>query len=210
MKPNSADPEKKMKVYGITGGIASGKSTVTGFLRDRGFMVIDADEVVRGLYKPGLKIYQAIVAAFGTEILDKSGEIDRKKLGALVFGSSVQRERLNAATHPIIQDEMDRRLRDAEAQGAAIIFVDSPLLIEMGQTDRYDAIILVCAEPLVQLERLMQRNQLSHEEARLRIESQMPLAQKKARADYLLHNDGDLESLKHQVEMLLDQLMAPL
>lgn len=206
MKPNSLEPEKRMKVYAITGGIASGKSTVTRFLREKGFVVIDADEVVRVLYQPGLKIYQAIVAAFGTGILEPSGEIDRRKLGALIFGSSAQRERLNAATHPIIQEEMERLLSDAEAQGATMVFVDSPLLIEMGHMERYDAIILVYVEPQIQLERLMLRNHLSREEALLRIESQMPLAQKKSWADFLLDNGGDLKSLEHQVEMLLAQL----
>jgi len=190
----------------LTGGIASGKSTVTLILRARGYVVIDADDIVRQLYGKGKPIYNAIVSAFGNEILNLSGEIDRKKLGALVFSDSEARKRLNSATHPIVEAEITKELHEKQLQGETMVFVDMPLLIETGNSERYDAVILVVVDFETQLQRLQSRNQLSHDEAVLRIKSQMPLEDKKAYADFIIDNNGTLEMLDQQVDQLLARL----
>jgi len=190
----------------LTGGIASGKSTVTLILRARGYVVIDADDIVRQLYGKGKPIYNAIVSAFGNEILNLSGEIDRKKLGALVFSDSEARKRLNSATHPIVEAEITKELHEKQLQGETMVFVDTPLLIETGNSERYDAVILVVVDFETQLQRLQSRNQLSHDEAVLRIKSQMPLEDKKAYADFIIDNNGTLEMLDQQVDQLLARL----
>lgn len=187
----------------LTGGIASGKSTVTVKLRARGYVVIDADDIVRQLYGKGKLIYNAIVSAFGNEILDPTGEIDRKKLGALVFSDSEALKRLNSVTHPIVEAEISKDLEKKLLQGENVIFVDTPLLVETGNCERYDAVVLVYVNPQTQLQRLQSRNQLSHDEAVQRIESQMPLDEKKAYADFIIDNNGTLEMLDDQVEQLL-------
>lgn len=193
----------------LTGGIASGKSTVTVKLRARGYVVIDADDIVRQLYGKGKPIYNAIVGTFGNEILDPSGEIDRKKLGALVFSDSKARELLNSVTHPIVEAEISKDLQEKRLQGENMIFVDSPLLVETGNCERYDTVVLVYVDPQTQLQRLQSRNQLSHDEAVLRIKSQMSLEEKKAYADYIIDNNGTLEMLDQQVDQLLMWLRQP-
>lgn len=195
-----------MRKIALTGGIASGKSTVTLILRARGYVVIDADDIVRQLYGKGKPIYNAIVSAFGNEILNLSGEIDRKKLGALVFSDSEARKRLNSATHPIVEAEITKELHEKQLQGETMVFVDMPLLIETGNSERYDAVILVVVDFETQLQRLQSRNQLSHDEAVLRIKSQMPLEDKKAYADFIIDNNGTLEMLDQQVDQLLARL----
>lgn len=197
-----------MRKIALTGGIASGKSTVTLILRARGYVVIDADNIVRELYGKGKPIYNAIVSTFGKEILDLSGEIDRKKLGALVFSDSEARKRLNSATHPIVEAEISKELHEKQLQGETMVFVDTPLLIETGNSERYDAVILVAVDFETQLQRLQSRNQLSHDEAVLRIKSQMPLEDKKAYADFIIDNNGTLEMLDQQVDQLLARLKA--
>lgn len=195
-----------MRKIALTGGIASGKSTVTLILRARGYVVIDADDIVRQLYGKGKPIYNAIVSAFGNEILNLSGEIDRKKLGALVFSDSEARKCLNSATHPIVEAEITKELHEKQLQGETMVFVDTPLLIETGNSERYDAVILVVVDFETQLQRLQSRNQLSHDEAVLRIKSQMPLEDKKAYADFIIDNNGTLEMLDQQVDQLLARL----
>lgn len=197
-----------MKVFALTGGIASGKSTVTHWLRSRGYMVIDADEIVKDLYGKGDPIYNAIMKVFGTEVLKPDGEIDRQKLGGIVFSDEASRLRLNHATHPIVEAQIADKIEAAKAKGISLIFVDSPLLLEKGRDPRYDAVILVYVDPEIQTRRLMERNQLSVEDAGRRIKSQMPLAEKKAHADYIIDNNGTLETLELQLETLLEKLEA--
>ncbi|SCZ77223.1 dephospho-CoA kinase [Acidaminobacter hydrogenoformans] len=195
-----------MKVFAITGGIASGKSTVTLWLRSRGYMVIDADEIVKDLYGKGDPIYNAIVKVFGTEVLKPDGEIDRQKLGGIVFGDEASRLRLNNATHPIVEAQIADKIEAAKAKGISVIFVDSPLLLEKGPDPRYDAVILVYVDPEVQLSRLMERNHLSVEDAGRRIKSQMPLGEKRSHSDFIIDNNGTLEALELQLETLIEKL----
>ncbi|MZQ99369.1 MAG: dephospho-CoA kinase [Acidaminobacter sp.] len=192
-----------MKIIALTGGIASGKSSVTLILRARGYVVLDADDIVRQLYGKGMPIFNAILSVFGNNILDDAGEIDRKKLGNLVFSDSEARIRLDSVTHPIVEAEISRGIEEQRMQGENIIFVDSPLLIETGKYERYDMVILVYVDPDTQIQRLRSRNQLSYEEAIQRIKSQMPLEEKKAYADYIIDNSGTLEALEQQVDLLL-------
>ena len=179
-----------MKVYALTGGIASGKSTVTEWLRSRGYLVIDADEIVKDLYGQGEPVYNAIVKTFGSEILNSQGEIDRLKLGRIVFSDKDSRLRLNHATHPIIEAQISEKINAAKAACKSMVFVDSPLFLEKGRDPTYDAVILVYVDPEVQMKRLMKRNQLSIEDAKRRIESQMPLREKRAHSDYIIDNKG--------------------
>jgi len=196
-----------LKIFALTGGIASGKSTVTLKLRSRGYSVLDADEIVRQRYGKGQSIYNAIVSAFGNEILDLAGEIDRKRLGALIFSNAEARKRLDSATHPIVEAEILRMIEDANANNEKMIFVDSPLLVEMGKLERYDAVILVYVTPDIQLQRLMTRNHLTYDEAMQRINSQMPIEGKKAYADFIVDNSGPLDALDQQIDDLLVQLL---
>lgn len=195
-----------MKVYGLTGGIASGKSTVTALIRAAGHEVIDADEIVRSLYDPGKPVFNAILKAFGAGVLDREGQIDRQVLASMIFGDAASRHRLNAVTHPIIYEEVNRRIEAARVRGDQMVFVDVPLLFESNREQFYDAVILVFVEPEDQLNRLMDRNGLTADEAKARIVSQMPIHEKLELADYIIDNTGGRDQLKTQVDQLLDRL----
>ncbi|WP_303125908.1 dephospho-CoA kinase [uncultured Streptococcus sp.] len=193
------------KIIGITGGIASGKSTVVAEIRKHGYQVIDADQVVHELQVKGGKLYQALCNWLGTDILQENGELDRKKLGQLIFSSKDMLEKSSRLQNGIIREELARR-RDELAKTQKVFFMDIPLLIEHDYMEWFDDIWLVHLDEKTQLERLVMRNHFSKEEAKKRMASQMSTEAKKPYADKLLDNSGDLTELKAQINQLLQEL----
>lgn len=193
------------KIIGITGGIASGKSTVSSYLRELGQIVIDADEVVHDLQKKGGALYQVLVGWLGTEILQADGELDRKKLAALLFASNERLAKSADLQNPIIRKELEKR-RDRALQDNELVFLDIPLLYEQGYEDWCNQVWLIYVDRETQIQRLMARNQLTKEEAQLRISRQMPLEEKRNLADLVLKNTGDLETLKSQIKRLVIEM----
>lgn len=193
------------KVIGITGGIASGKSTVVEAIRQAGYRVIDADQVVHDLQAKGGKLYQALLAHFGEEILDDEGNLNRPKLSQLIFSSPENLKVSSDLQNQIIREELASR-RDELAQTEDVFFMDIPLLIELGYQDWFDSIWLVYVEKERQIQRLMARNQYSRKEAEQRIRAQMPLEKKIPFADVLLDNNGSVADLEEKVQTLLKQL----
>jgi len=190
-----------MLKVGLTGSIAVGKTFVLGVLRELGCYVIDADAIAREVVVPGTQGLNAVVEAFGSEIVKGDGTLDRAKLGSIVFADEVKRLRLNSILHPFIIAEENQRLREWEQQDPkGIVVVDAALLIESGGYKRFDKLIVVHCRPEVQLQRLMRRNKLSREEAEQRIATQMPQEEKKRYADYLIDTSGDFAETRRQTE----------
>lgn len=193
------------RIIGITGGIASGKSTVTEFLRQLGYQVIDADQVVHELQEPGGRLYQALLSTFGPAILQEDGRLDRPKLGAMIFGNPELLAQSSQLQNEIIREELARR-RDLLAETEKLFFMDLPLLFELQYEDWFDQIWLVDVTEKTQLSRLMTRNALSQEEAEKRIAAQLSLQEKRNRADVLIDNNGPLEETLRQIRDALQKL----
>ncbi|MHC4024963.1 dephospho-CoA kinase [Streptococcus sp. KHUD_018] len=191
------------KIIGITGGIASGKSTVTNFLREQGFRVVDADAVVHQLQKPGGRLYQVLVQHFGQEIILENGELNRPLLASLIFSNPEEREWSKKTQGEIIREEL-AALRDQLAQTEAIFFMDIPLLFEQGYANWFDETWLVYVDRDVQVERFMKRNHLSKEVAESRLAAQWSLEEKKKLASHILDNNGSRDQLVNQVVKLLE------
>lgn len=195
-----------MHIYGLTGGIGCGKSTVSQMFESLGAKVIDADQVARDVVKPGSDGLKALVQAFGEEILLPDGNLDRPGLGKIVFADEYRRKTLNGILHPRIGLETARRLQQERAAGTKHLIYDAALLIETGQAKFGEKLIVVRADPAVQLERLMSRDQISEDEARQKIASQMPVDQKAKMADFVVDNSGTLENTRRQVEEVWEKL----
>jgi dephospho-CoA kinase len=182
---------------GLTGSIAVGKSYVSGVFAELGCRVLDADETAREVVAPGAPALSDVVAAFGSEVLQSDGTLDRARLGALVFADPDKRARLNAILHPYIIARQDERLREWESeQPNAIAIVDAALMIESGGYKRFDRLIVVHCRAEVQLERLMARSNLSRDEAEQRVAAQMPQEEKKKFADYLIDTSEGFDSAR--------------
>lgn len=192
------------KIIGITGGIASGKSTVTNYLRQKGYQVIDADQVVHELQAKGGKLYQALVSWLGSAILNEAGELDRPKLSQLIFSSQENLAKSSRLQNDIIRQELANR-RDQLAKIEETFFMDIPLLFEQEYEDWFDQVWLVDVSKDTQLERLMTRNNLSQEEAQRRIAAQLSLAEKRQRAEIVIDNNGALSATLKQVQVFLDK-----
>ena len=196
------------KIVGITGGIASGKSTVVAQLRKHGYQVIDADQVVHDLQKKGGRLSQAVFDWLGDAILQENGELDRQALGQAIFGNQEMMAKSSALQNDIIRQELAQR-RQELAKTESLFFMDIPLLIELDYVGWFDAIWLVVVDDEMQLNRLMARNHLTLAEAKKRMASQMPTKEKLAYADHILDNNGDKAALEKQVEALLTDLSQP-
>ncbi|PRP56561.1 dephospho-CoA kinase [Bacillus halotolerans] len=190
-------------VIGLTGGIASGKSTVANMLIDKGITVIDADIIAKQAVEKGMPAYRQIIDEFGEDILLENGDIDRRKLGALVFTNEQKRLALNSIVHPAVREEMLKRRDESVANQETFVVLDIPLLFESKLESLVDKIIVVSVTKELQLERLTKRNQLTEEEALSRIRSQIPLEEKVSRADNVIDNSGTLEETKQQLEEIL-------
>lgn len=192
---------------GLTGGIATGKSTVSRLFVECGARLIDADVLAREAVAPGQPALRTIADTFGREVLHPDGALDRERLGKVVFGNPAQREKLNAIVHPYVAVAQEQRSREVAAQDPhAVIVYDAALLIEAGAHKRMDTIIVVTADEPTQLRRLMDRNKLTEEDARRRIRSQMPLADKVALADHVIDGTLPLEQLRKEVRRIYEEL----
>ncbi|HEM4129304.1 TPA: dephospho-CoA kinase [Streptococcus suis] len=193
------------KVIGITGGIASGKSTVTAFLREQGYPVIDADAVVHELQAKGGKLYQVLLKEFGQGILSADGNLDRVKLGQAVFADSKLRARLSVLQDQIIRQELLTR-RDVLKQTEQVVFMDIPLLYEADYSGEVDEVWLVYVDRAQQLERLIKRNSLSVQEAENRLAAQLSLEEKRSKAQFVIDNRGAVEATLMQVAKGLEEM----
>ena len=193
------------KIIGITGGIASGKSTVTEFLRQKGFQVVDADAVVHQLQKRGGRLYQVLVEHFGEKILLENGELNRPLLASLIFSNPEEQEWSKRTQGEIIREEL-AALRNRFAQTEALFFMDIPLLFEQNYASWFDETWLVYVNRDVQLERLMKRDQISREAAESRLNSQWPIEGKISLASHSLDNNGNQEQLIAQVVQLFEEM----
>ena len=190
------------KIIGITGGIASGKSTVTNFLRQKGFEVVDADAHVHQLQKSGGRLYQILVEHFGEKILLENGELNRPLLASLIFSNSEEQEWSKETQGQIIREELGS-LRDKLAQTEDLFFMDIPLLFEQEYASWFDETWLVYVSRDTQLDRLMKRDYLTIEDAQARLASQWSLEEKKRMASHILDNNGSREQMLSQVTSLL-------
>jgi dephospho-CoA kinase len=193
---------------GLTGGIATGKSTVVRMLVKRGARVIDHDGLVHALQEQGQPVWKRIVETFGRDILDADERIDRKKLGSLVFDNEQRRKVLEGIVHPAVLEEAQRqRDRIGKEDEQAIVLSDIPLLFEVGMKECFDLILLVYAPPEVQIRRVMKRNNLSREEALSRLKSQMPIDEKPKFADLIIRNDGTMRELEKRADEVWQELV---
>lgn len=191
------------KIIGITGGIASGKSTVAAYLRQLGYQVIDADQVVHDLQAKGGKLYQALVEWLGQDILDQEGHLNRPALAQIIFSSKENLDRSADLQNGIIRAELGKR-RDQLVQTESVFFMDIPLLIEADYVDWFDEIWLVALDEETQLQRLKERNGYSDQEAKKRLDSQMSLAQKRLFAHCVIDNSGSKEETFAQIRHSLE------
>ncbi|HNX20050.1 MAG TPA: dephospho-CoA kinase [Acidobacteriota bacterium] len=187
-------------VAGLTGGIASGKSTVAGMMRELGTPVVDADEIVHEMLSPGGAAVGPIVAAFGAAAQTLDGAVDRVALAALVFRNDEAREQLEEIVHPLVAAAARDRLADAaEATRAEVVVYDAALLVETGRRDEVDRLVVVSAPPDVQLARLMARDHIDADAAGARLRAQLPLERKLDVADYVIDNGGRWDQTRRQV-----------
>jgi dephospho-CoA kinase len=202
---------RRFLLVGLTGSIATGKSTVSEMFRRLGCAVIDADRLAREVVEPGEPALARIAEEFGREVLQADGTLDRKKLGAVVFGDAARRKRLEAITHPAIRDRFLRRLAELEARGFdGIVFWDAPVMIETGGHKAMDRLVVVTADAVTQAERLRARDAIDAAEAERKIGSQMPVAEKAKLADYVIDNSGDRADTERQVREVHAALLRDL
>lgn len=191
---------------GLTGGIASGKSTVASMLRDREFPVIDADVLARELLEPGQDAYREVVREFGADILRADGKVDRPKLGAIVFSDLQRRTRLNEILHPRIRDVVAQWFAALSRAGSTeLAFEDAALILEAGGRGNLDRVVVCWCRPEQQLERLRERG-MSLEDARRRIDAQMPIDEKRRLADEVIDCSGSLEETERQLDRAVERL----
>ena len=188
-----------MKLVGLTGGIATGKSTVAALLRELGAKIINADDLARVIIQPGKEAWKEIVTAFGNDILRPDKTIDRDKLRKIIFADDKARAKLDAITHPRIRALALARAQELAAKGSEVVIYEAPLLFENEAHTWLSPIVVVSCDDSMQRRRLKARDRLGEAEIDQHIQAQMPLAQKKSLADYVIENDGDLDDLKRQV-----------
>ncbi len=195
-----------MNVIGLTGGIASGKSTVAKRLRERGVPVIDADQVARDVVEPGEPTLEHLRLTFGAEIVREDGALDRKALGAIVFADPAKLSALNAITHPAIMARVGQSLVDLQREGHAWVVYEAALIIENDLAPGLGGLIAVICDPERQVARILTRDGLTDAEARQRLAAQTDNATREDKADTVLRNDGDLDALIKATDVLIDTL----
>ncbi len=195
-----------MKIVGLTGGVASGKTTVANMFKALGAKIVDADELARAAVARGTEAFQKIVEEFGSEFLNKNGELDRKKLGKYVFSDVTKKEKLEKIVHPVIGRMLMEAIESEREKGTEILILDIPLLFENNMQMWIRPVILVYADPDKQIERLMERENITELEAQNMIKSQMPLEEKKKLSDFIIDNNGDLIKTESQVKIIWEEL----
>lgn len=198
--------EGAIRLIGLTGGIGSGKSTVSRFLQEAKIQVIDADAIARQVVRPGRPAYRMIIKAFGEGIIGSNREINRDRLGEIVFADETKRTLLETITHPEILKEITKRVRTLRKKKSKFVVIDAALLFESGLHHHMHKTIFVRIEPKSQLDRLMKRDDLPEVKAWQRILSQLPASQKESQADFVIDNSGTPKETQGQVLALLSQL----
>ncbi len=193
-------------IVGLTGGIATGKSTVGRFFEDEGIVVIDADDLARQIVEPGEPALDDIVDAFGDDVLHDDGTLNRTRLGEIIFRDDEARRTLEEITHPEIARAMMERARQAFSEGHRWVIYDAALIVETGSHQMLDALIVVDCSPQTQRERLRERDEFDDDEIDRRLASQMPLKEKREVADYVIDNDGTLDDTRRQVRQLKQRI----
>jgi dephospho-CoA kinase len=196
-----------LELIGLTGGIATGKSTVAAMLRELGATVVDSDEAARAVVEPGTPGFEQVVAEFGPEAV-RDGKLDRDRLGEVVFADETRRHRLEEIVWPLVRAWTAERVSEASERGVARVVLDIPLLYESGRTEGFASVIVVYAPEELQVKRLRERSGLSLDQARARMAAQLPIEEKRRRATYVIDNSGDLESTRAQVEETWAQISA--
>ena len=191
-----------MFVIGLTGGILSGKSTIAQMLAEKGAAVIDADKLAHEAYKPDAKLNQELVSEFGQEIRKADGSIDRKKLSRIVFGDEKALSRLNAIVHPRMKEMARGEIERFRKKGTRVVILEAALLIEAGWTDLADEIWVALAPPDIAIQRLKERGGLSEDEARARVQAQLPPAERAKHANVIINTDCDKSEVRAQVDKL--------
>jgi dephospho-CoA kinase len=197
-----------MKIIGLTGGIASGKNLVAGILEELGALVIDADQLAREVVKPGTEPYRMIVEAFGKNVLQPDGTLDRKALGRIVFSDPDARARLERITHPAIIKLGEERLEEERLKGTNVVFYMVPLLLEVGLTSSVDEVWVVYADNETQVERLMKRDKIGRDEALRKMAAQMPMDEKIKFGKVIIDNRGTPEETRRKVMELWKELKS--
>ncbi len=192
------------KIIGLTGGIASGKSTVSNWLLSQGYPVVDADIAARKVVEPGMPALEKIRKAFGDDVLLPDGTLDRKRLGSIIFANEEKRQTLNVIVHPAVREWMRQETERAFGEGASIVIMDIPLLFESKLTHMVEETILVYVTKEIQLKRLMERDGYMEADALARIHAQMPIDEKKELADYIVDNNGPLSETIEQMRQIMD------
>jgi len=195
-----------MKIIGLTGGIGSGKSTVSRFLTELGAVILDVDKVGHEAFKPDTDVWREVMAAFGRQVVTPNGDIDRKKLGEIVFGSPESLSRLNQIMHPRMYDMVKAQLEEYRRQGADVVFLKAPLLIEAGWVSLVDEVWVTVASQSTVLKRLEKRSGLSEQQSLSRICSQLSSEERVKHADVVIDTECDLNELKSKVDKLWQKL----
>jgi dephospho-CoA kinase len=200
--------KRRVRRVALTGGIATGKSHVRSRFEALGVPTIDADTLAREAVARGTPGLDEVVRRFGPDIRDATGALDRKKLGAIVFADSDARHALEAIIHPFVRDMTDKWFGLLDPEQHPVAIADIPLLFEGGRERDFDTVIVAACDPATQLQRLVARDNISHDDARLRIAAQLPVEQKAANADYVIRTDGTFDDTDRQVEHVLAQLQS--
>ena len=195
-----------MKIIGLTGGISSGKSTVSRFLAELGAVIINADEIGHEAFKPDTELRHAVVSAFGKQIIASDGAIDREKLGAIVFSNPEALARLNRIMHRRMRDMVKAQLEEYQRQGVSVVVLEAPLLLEAGWTSLVDEVWVATAPKATVLKRLKERTGLSESESLARLRSQLPAKERLKHADVVIDTDCSLGELKARVKQLWQEL----
>jgi dephospho-CoA kinase len=196
-----------MTVIGLTGGIASGKSTVSALLAQKGAVIVDADLIARQVVAPHSQGLKALVQQWGEGILSEDGTLNRAQLGSLIFADPSQRKVLDAIIHPLIFQESTKQIQEGIQSNAPLVVYDAALLFESGRSQAFKPIVVVYTKPSIQKQRLMLRDQIDEAAAQKKLAAQMSVEEKKALADFVIENHGDLKELSNNVDLFWEKLI---